>query len=49
MAVELENHKGEWCVINPNIFCQEGYCSECQIYKDHLNASELASQEINKQ
>jgi|GEM_PF-4598688 len=36
MAVELENHKGEWCVIKRGIFCQEGYCSECQIYKDNL-------------
>lgn len=29
----LKNHKGEWCWINPNIFCQEGYCSGCEIYQ----------------
>lgn len=30
---ETFNHKGEWCWVNPNIFCQEGFCVECQIYK----------------
>jgi len=29
------NHKGEWCPYNVNIFCQEGYCSECNIAKDN--------------
>ena len=27
-----ENHKGSWCNINPSVFCQEGSCSECEIY-----------------
>jgi len=46
MTVDLENHKGEWCVIKPEILCQEGYCSECQIYKDHLKDNELTDNEI---
>ena len=29
----IENHKGQPCWIKP-ITCQEGYCSECQIYLD---------------
>jgi len=29
------NHKGQPCIIDPSIFCQEGYCSECCISKAH--------------
>jgi len=29
--VDLENHKGSFCVHAPK-FCQEGYCSMCEIY-----------------
>ena len=29
--VNLAYHKGYFC-INTFIFCQEGYCSECEIY-----------------
>jgi len=32
----LKNHKGEWCQVNPNIFCQEGYCSNCEVYRRSL-------------
>jgi len=37
------NHKGEWCpyrvewngkVKHLTLLCQEGYCSECEIYKE---------------
>jgi hypothetical protein len=31
MIVDLENHKGSFCS-HASIFCQEGYCSRCQIY-----------------
>jgi hypothetical protein len=31
MIVDLENHKGSFCR-HASIFCQEGYCSRCQIY-----------------
>jgi hypothetical protein len=27
----LQNHKGSFCVYK-SIFCQEGYCSACEIY-----------------
>lgn len=30
----LTNHKGTWCIYHPEIFCQEGYCSECELAKD---------------
>lgn len=29
--VDMNNHKGEPCVFNDRIFCQEGYCSECNL------------------
>ena len=29
--VSTECHKGSFCVFTPN-FCQEGYCSGCEIY-----------------
>ena len=31
------NHKGSRCVVNAITFCQEGYCSNCQIYLDWVN------------
>jgi hypothetical protein len=32
-----ENHKGTSCLVSTK-FCQEGYCSECQIYHDYLES-----------
>jgi len=29
--IDLENHKGSFCVHAPK-FCQEGYCPGCEIY-----------------
>lgn len=26
-------HKGDWCWVNPKIFCQENYCPGCEIYQ----------------
>lgn len=37
----MENHKGTWCKYKPTVFCQEGYCTECQIYLDWRKADEL--------
>jgi hypothetical protein len=31
--INLEYHKGQQCV-HRNLYCQEGYCSECQVYLD---------------
>jgi hypothetical protein len=28
-------HKGENCIIERSILCQEGYCSRCWIHKQH--------------
>ena len=30
----IENHKGQPCWIKP-ITCQEGFCSGCEIYRNH--------------
>lgn len=30
------NHKGEWCINNLSKFCQEGYCSQCNLSKKIL-------------
>jgi len=35
MATLTKNHKGEHCRYSEKpLLCQEGVCSECQIYKD---------------
>lgn len=36
MGIELENHKGGWCWLRGWIFCQEGYCLGCEIYKEDI-------------
>jgi hypothetical protein len=38
--INLQYHKGESCVCS-SVFCQEGYCSGCQIYSDHLSRTEV--------
>ena len=32
---KLINHKGQWCIYK-DVFCQEGYCTECEIYKKYI-------------
>ena len=32
--MDEKNHKGEWCPYT-DIFCQEGYCSGCEIFLEH--------------
>ncbi len=27
----LESNKGRWCKLKPSLFCQEGYCLDCEI------------------
>ena len=29
---ELINHKGTWCWVKKDLFCQEGNCSECEVF-----------------
>jgi len=31
--MNTESRKGTYCPYKP-IFCQEGYCNDCQIYQD---------------
>ncbi len=41
MIIDLENHKGDFCLYTPN-FCQEGYCSRCQIFLKNLSSQKSA-------
>ncbi len=34
MIDDFRNHRGEFCWINPNLFCQEGRCPNCQVYNE---------------
>ena len=36
------NNKGLWCPFK-SIFCQEGYCQECQIYLDWQEKNDATS------
>ena len=31
---ETVNHKGTRCIYTPVLFCQEGICSRCEVYKN---------------
>ena len=31
--IDASNRKGQTCVVDGHTFCQEGYCSECEIAK----------------
>ena len=33
----LEFNKGRWCKLKPLLFCQEGYCLECEIGMNYLS------------
>jgi hypothetical protein len=41
--VNLEYHKGSFCVYT-SVFCQEGYCSGCEIYSKMSSATEQIDQ-----
>lgn len=42
--INLENYKGQWCQFISK-FCQEGFCADCQIYKDEVKHKCRVSQE----
>ncbi|MBA7466758.1 hypothetical protein ES707_01948 [subsurface metagenome] len=42
------NHKGTWCCVNPRIFCQEGFCSSCQIWYDFTRMKETEGGGVDK-
>jgi hypothetical protein len=41
------NHKGELCFINAR-FCQEGYCSNCQVAKDYIMGINCSNKTLMK-
>ncbi len=45
--INLQYHKGQRCAYS-SVFCQEGYCSECQVYLNWTSNTEILSQEGNK-
>jgi len=45
MIEDLENHKGSFCIRAPR-FCQEGYCSRCQIYLNMATPKKSTSEHI---
>ena len=47
MAANLEYHKGSPCVYTP-IFCQEGFCSTCEIYLKKPSPTKSIDRYINK-
>jgi hypothetical protein len=42
--VDLEYHKGRICLFKYQI-CQEGYCSQCHLYKGKLKKVRLIAEE----
>jgi len=32
----LESNKGRWCKLKPSLFCQEGYCLDCEIGRRNI-------------
>jgi hypothetical protein len=32
---EIAFYKGQPCIYRTGLLCQEGYCSECQVYLDY--------------
>jgi len=36
-TLEEVYHKGSWCIYDLKTLCQEGFCSECKIYKDKMD------------
>jgi hypothetical protein len=45
-TVILESHKGSFCVYTPK-FCQEGYCSGCEIYLKKLSPKKLVDSHVD--
>lgn len=38
-----QNNKGTWCWVRQSLFCQEGWCTECEIFNDMIKEKEYAS------
>ncbi len=35
------NHKGTWCWIEQDLFCEPGFCSRCQVYDEYSQITKL--------
>jgi hypothetical protein len=44
--MKLQYHKGQPCICS-STFCQEGYCSECEIYSAVMSHTETKSREFS--
>ena len=45
----MEYHKGEWCIHNSNVFCQEGYCMNCNLAGGNMKISgECKAKDLTK-
>jgi hypothetical protein len=44
--VILQSHKGSFCIYTSK-FCQEGYCSGCEIYPKKLSPKKLVDSHID--
>ena len=42
------NHHGQQCVRNSNLFCQEGYCSDCGIPLEVVKKTKKKQAKVRK-
>jgi hypothetical protein len=40
-------YRGKFCRIRPTLCCQEGYCSQCWIYKELTKLKKTEKYEVN--
>lgn len=40
-------HKGEFCQYASDIFCQEGYCSECRIGRQYRGGEDGETEQVS--
>jgi len=45
----LTNHKGNWCIYNPNVFCQEGYCQNCYLSREGIISGICKAEDLIKE
>lgn len=42
-----KNHKGEWCRFKQGLLCQEGYCVNCEIYRERRRLKFSRAHEVD--
>jgi len=45
--IDLDYHKGHPCIYPPFKFCQEGYCSGCDIHQQMKKMEKILSEPVN--